>query len=79
MKRMQLLFPDSMVNRLKEAALEEERPVSEVVRRCIETYFQHYPRKPRRKLQVAQLADDLGDIQISAKEMREALYDDQAS
>lgn len=76
MKRMQLLFPDSMVSQLKEAALEEERPVSEVVRRCIEAYFQQYPRKARRRLQVAALAEDMGEIQVRAEALREALYEE---
>ena len=76
MQRMQLLFPDEMMERLKEVAKQEERPVSEVVRRSIEEFFLRCPTKRRVKNSVDQLAIDLGEIRVSAGELREVIYED---
>lgn len=77
MQRMQLLFPDDMMARLKEVAREEERPVSEVIRRSIEEFFMRYPKGGQRKVSVAQLAGHLGEIKVTATNLREALYEDE--
>lgn len=60
MQRMQLLFPDEMIARLKEVSREEERPVSEVIRRSIEEFFMRYPKGKKRKITVDHLAGPLG-------------------
>jgi len=77
MQRMQLLFPDEMIARLKEVSREEERTVSEVIRRSIEEFFMRYPKGKKRKISVAQLAGHLGEIKVSAADIREALYEDE--
>jgi metal-responsive CopG/Arc/MetJ family transcriptional regulator len=76
MQRMQLLFPDEMIARLKEVSREEERPVSEVIRRSIEEFFMRYPKGRKQKITVAQLAGHLGAIKVSAADLREAIYED---
>ncbi len=76
MQRMQLLFPDEMIARLKEVSREEERPVSEVIRRSIEEFFMRYPKGKKRKINVAQLAGHLGEIKVSAANLREVIYED---
>lgn len=76
MQRMQLLFPDEMIARLKEVSREEERPVSEVIRRSIEEFFMRYPKGKQRKITVAQLAGHLGEIKVSAANLREVIYED---
>jgi len=76
MQRMQLLFPDEMIARLKEVSREEERPVSEVIRRSIEEFFMRYPKGKQRKIIVDQLAGHLGEIKVSASDLREVLYED---
>ncbi|MFZ4388396.1 MAG: ribbon-helix-helix protein, CopG family [Chthoniobacterales bacterium] len=73
---MQLLFPDEMIARLKEVASQEERPVSEVIRRSIEEFFTRYPKGKKKQITVAQLAGHLGEIKVSASELREVLYEE---
>jgi metal-responsive CopG/Arc/MetJ family transcriptional regulator len=77
MQRMQLLFPDEMIARLKEVSREEERPVSEVIRRSIEEFFMRYPNGKKRKISVDQLAGHLGVIKVRAADLREAIYEDE--
>ena len=72
-----LLFPDEMIARLKEVASQEERPVSEVIRRSIEEFFMRYPKGRKKKISVDQLAGHLGEIKISAGELRDVLYEDE--
>jgi len=76
MQRMQLLFPDEMITRLKQVSREEERPVSEVVRRSIEEFFMRYPKGKKRKITVDELAGHLGEIMVSAADLREVIYED---
>lgn len=76
MQRMQLLFPDEMIARLKEVSREEERPVSEVIRRSIEEFFLRYPKGKKRKISVDQLAGHLGEIKVSASNLRQVIYGD---
>jgi len=77
MQRMQLLFPDEMIARLKEVSREEERPVSEVIRRSIEEFFMRYPKGKKRKISVAQLAGHLGEIKVRSADLREVIYEDE--
>lgn len=77
MQRMQLLFPDEMISRLKEVSREEERPVSEVIRRSIEEFFMRYPKGKKRKITVGQLTGHLGEIKVSAPNLREVIYEDE--
>jgi predicted DNA-binding protein len=76
MQRMQLLFPDEMIARLKEVSREEERPVSEVVRRSIEEFFMRYPKGKKQKITVDQLAGHLGEIKVSAADLKDVIYGD---
>jgi len=76
MQRMQLLFPDEMIARLKEISREEERPVSEVIRRAIEEFFMRYPKGKKRKITLDQLAGHLGEIKVSAADLKDVIYGD---
>jgi hypothetical protein len=73
---MQLLFPDEMIARLKEVSREEERPVSEVIRRSIEEFFMRYPKGKKRKITLDQLAGHLGEIKVSAADLKDVIYGD---
>lgn len=73
---MQLLFPDAMMARLKEVSREQERPVSEVIRRSIEEFFMRYPNGKQTKVTVDQLAGHLGEIKVTAADLREVLYEE---
>jgi hypothetical protein len=76
MQRMQLLFPDEMIARLKEVSRQEERPVSEVIRRSIEEFFMRYPKGKKRKITLDQLAGHLGEIKVSAANLKDVIYGD---
>jgi metal-responsive CopG/Arc/MetJ family transcriptional regulator len=76
MQRMQLLFPDEMIARLKEVSRQEERPVSEVIRRSIEEFFMRYPKDKKRKITLDQLAGHLGEIKVSAADLKDVIYRD---
>jgi len=76
MQRMRLLFPDEMIARLKEVANQEERPVSEVIRRSIEEFFMRYPKGKKKRITVDQLSGHLGEVKVSASQLREVLYED---
>jgi len=76
MQRMQLLFPDEMIARLKEVSRQEERPVSEVIRRSIEEFFMRYPKGKKRKITLDQLAGHLGEIKVSATDLKDVIYGD---
>jgi len=71
---MQLLFPDEMIARLKEVSREEERPVSEVIRRSIEEFFMRYPKGKKRKITLDQLAGHLGEIKVSTAGLKDVIY-----
>ena len=76
MQRMRLLFPDEMIARLKEVANQEERPVSEVIRRSIEEFFMRYPKGKKKRVTVDQLSGHLGEVKVRASQLREVLYED---
>jgi hypothetical protein len=65
-----------MIARLKEVSREEEKPVSEVIRRSIEEFFQRYPKGKKRKITIDHLAGHLGEIKVSAADLKDAIYGD---
>jgi hypothetical protein len=46
MQKIQILFPNPLMRKLKEFAAQEDRPVSEVVRRAVERLLQQKPLPP---------------------------------
>jgi hypothetical protein len=43
MRKVQILFPEPQLRRLREAARREDRPLSEIVRRAAEAYLERLP------------------------------------
>lgn len=43
MKKIQILFPEPQMRRLREAARREDKPISEIVRRATEEYLKKLP------------------------------------
>ena len=75
MQKLQILFPDPMMKRLREVAEREDRPLSEVVRTAVERFLASKPGSGRRR------AGSLpafrgGPMKVSAGELKEVLYDD---
>jgi hypothetical protein len=52
MQKIQILFPDPVMERLRAAARQQDRPVSELVRRAVDRLLEqapvHPPREPAR-------------------------------
>jgi metal-responsive CopG/Arc/MetJ family transcriptional regulator len=45
MQKMQILFPDPLMGKLRTVAAEEDRPVSELIRRAVEKFLEMKPEK----------------------------------
>jgi metal-responsive CopG/Arc/MetJ family transcriptional regulator len=74
MQKIQILFPDPMMRKLREAAEAEDRPVSEVVRRAVEHALRQKARRPRPAKQFPTFHG--GQIQVSADAMKQEIYAD---
>jgi len=74
MQKIQILFPDPMMRKLKEFAATEDRPISEIVRRAVERVLQQspLPSAPAKKFPVFHG----GGVRISASNMKQAIYGD---
>ena len=73
MQKIQILFPDPLMERMRRHAERVDLPVSEIVRRATERWLDQIPESPRRNLTVP--AVDAGPCLLAAEEMREAFYE----
>ncbi|MCX6978726.1 MAG: hypothetical protein NTX04_12520 [Verrucomicrobia bacterium] len=73
MQKMQILFPDPLMERMRKLAERIDLPVSEIVRRATERWLDQMPEAPRRHLTVPTV--DAGRCLVAAEDMRDALYD----
>ena len=73
MQKIQILFPDPLMKRLREVAELEDRPVSEVVRRAVERFLISKPgvRKTRAK---GFPTFSGGAMKVAAENLKEVLY-----
>ena len=69
MEKLQILFPEPQLRRLRLAAQRQDRPVSELVRNAVEQWLDEVREQPP--------TFALGPISIPASEMREAAYRDE--
>jgi len=73
MQKMQILFPDPLMERMRKVAARVDLPVSEIVRRATEQWLERIPEAPRRIHTVPTV--DAGRCLMSAEEMRAAFYE----
>ena len=73
MQKMQILFPDPLMERMRKVAAEADIPVSELVRRATERWLERIPEIPRRIANVPTV--DAGRCLMPAEEMRAAFYE----
>jgi metal-responsive CopG/Arc/MetJ family transcriptional regulator len=74
MQKIQVLFPDPLMQRLRQYAKQEDLPVSEVIRRASETWLARYPESaPHQSPKVP--VQHLGKMLIDADVMRDAFYE----
>lgn len=74
---MQILFPDPVMDQLRQTARLEDRPVSEIVRRAVERHLaQLSPAEARCTRAPAFPTFSAGPIRTDAARMKEVLYED---
>lgn len=73
MQKLQILFPDPLMQKMRRVAGEVDLPVSEVVRRATEQWLERFPDDPQKKKAVPVI--DAGRCLVSAADMREAIYE----
>ncbi|MFT5906651.1 MAG: hypothetical protein ACI9E1_002263 [Cryomorphaceae bacterium] len=73
MQKLQILFPEPMINKLRKVAKEEDLPVSEIIRRAADLWLKRFPDKPTNKKKIPTI--DAGASMMSAEDMKEALYE----
>ncbi len=73
MQKLQILFPDPMMRKMRQVAGQVDLPVSEVVRRATEQWLERFPEKPTAVRSVPLV--DAGKCLINAADMREAIYE----
>ena len=76
MHKMQILFPNPLICRVRAVAAEEDRPVSEVIRRAVEVFLEMRPPKPPQARQLPTYRG--GKILVSADHLKQAIYDDES-
>ena len=74
MQKIQILFPTPLFGRVRSIAAEEDRPVSEIIRRAVERFLEMRPEKPIQHRQLPTFRG--GKILVSAENLKEALYDE---
>jgi len=75
-KKIQVLFPEPMLDRLKSIAEADDRPLSEVVRRSVEFWLERMPPPEKRVEKKNFPFFDGGEVRVDSKRMREAIYGD---
>ena len=73
MQKIQILFPDPLMKRIRVHAERADLPVSEIVRRATEHWLDRLPDAAPRRLKVP--AVNAGRCLVSAENLREVLYE----
>jgi hypothetical protein len=76
MQKIQILFPSPLMCRVRSIAAEEDRPVSEIIRRAVERFLEMRPEKPIQRPRLPTFRG--GKILVSAEYLKEAIYDDES-
>jgi len=76
MKKMQILFPEPQMNRLREAAKREDRPISEIVRRAVDIWLQRHAAAYDVRSEKRVPVFHGGRIGVSASGLRRTAYED---
>ena len=72
MQKIQILFPDPVMARLRKLARVQDRPVSEIVRRAVDEALAKSPEAAERPKRIPSFRG--GKMLCSAADLREALY-----
>ena len=75
MQKIQILFPDPLMRRVRELAEREDRPLSEVIRRAVERFAEQSPATGPPTSSPPRLPTfNGGGILTEAVEMKQVLY-----
>ena len=74
MQKLQILFPDPLMRKMRLVAGQVDLPVSEVVRRATEQWLERFPDVAGKRKSVPLI--DAGKCLVSAADMREAIYEE---
>ena len=72
MQKIQILFPDPVIARLRRLARLQDRPVSEIIRRAVEESLARSPEPKSTQRRIPSFRG--GTILCSAEDLRETLY-----
>jgi phage gpG-like protein len=75
MQKIQILFPDPIMARLRRLAQLQDRPVSEIVRRAVEESLARNPEPNKTQRRIPSFRG--GKILCSPGELRETLYQEE--
>ncbi|MDX2227141.1 MAG: ribbon-helix-helix domain-containing protein [Verrucomicrobiae bacterium] len=73
MKKIQLLFPDPMMDRLRDLAKREDVPLSEIIRKATAQWLDRYPPHEGPSQQVPVV--NAGRCLLNAQDMKAALHE----
>lgn len=78
MQKLQILFPDPQLRKLREIAKREDRPVSEIVRKAVDAWIEKKEplRETSHKISVPTFHG--GRIKVGSEELRDLAYSDRA-
>lgn len=76
MQKIQILFPNPLMGRVRGVAAEEDRPVSEIIRRAVEKFLEMKPSKAAKSPKLPTFRG--GEILVSAENLKEEIYSDEA-
>jgi hypothetical protein len=77
MEKLQILFPEPQLARLRQAAKVMDRPVSELVRAAVDTWLAANTPAPAR-VRESPPVYGLGDISANAADLRDRAWEDRA-
>jgi len=73
MQKIQILFPDPLMKRMRRVADQTDLPVSEIVRRATEQWLERLPETPQRNLKVPIIK--ARRCLVFADDMRDEIYE----
>jgi hypothetical protein len=76
MKKIQVLFPEPQMERLRKQAKMEDRPISEIIRRATEDYLARMPSGPLRDAAASIPVFDGGETFVNSNRFREIANSD---
>jgi hypothetical protein len=73
--KIQIIFPNPLMGRVRAVAAEKDRPVSEVIRRAVERFLEMRPEKSRPHREIPTFRG--GQILMSAVRLKDVIYDNE--